>query len=258
MSSDNHVVDGHHQWLDRLQNAPDEPMPTLRIHAPARDILSQVHEFPSAGMEKAADVPGRTIASAQSGDTPAVTDARNFVADQRAAGKTPTLRDVIKGRDLTAAEGQRVLNDHAAAEAADAAAPATPSAVPSAPIERQPVTQAGKDAQLVLSRLAALEQKRGMLDGAQRDARRRLEVVLARDRNEQVLGPDAPPTTEAGRRAQQRLDTLAPDLGKMNAGQMVEVHGLRMAVENDRTAQRKSHRGTAGRSTGTGGNVTHG
>ena len=57
-SSDGHVIDGHHQWLDRLANTPGETMPTLKINAPARDILSQIHEFPSAGMEKAPDIAG--------------------------------------------------------------------------------------------------------------------------------------------------------------------------------------------------------
>lgn len=55
ISSDNRVIDGHHQWLAQLRDHPGKPMPALRIDAPAADILKQIHEFPSAGMEKAVD-----------------------------------------------------------------------------------------------------------------------------------------------------------------------------------------------------------
>ncbi len=50
-SQDGHVIDGHHQWVQALQDAPDKPIPGVRINAPARDILSRIHEFPSAGMD---------------------------------------------------------------------------------------------------------------------------------------------------------------------------------------------------------------
>jgi hypothetical protein len=56
VSNDGYVIDGHHQWLDRLQNDPHEFMPVLKIDAPAAEILKQIHEFPSAGMEKAPDI----------------------------------------------------------------------------------------------------------------------------------------------------------------------------------------------------------
>ena len=56
ISSDDRVIDGHHQWMARLANHPNEPMPVVRLDAPARDILSQIHEFPSAGMESAPDI----------------------------------------------------------------------------------------------------------------------------------------------------------------------------------------------------------
>ena len=60
-SSDDRVIDGHHQWMARLANHPNEPMPVVRLDAPAKEILSQIHEFPSAGMEKAPDIEGDTV-----------------------------------------------------------------------------------------------------------------------------------------------------------------------------------------------------
>lgn len=57
VSSDGHVIDGHHQWMDRLANEPGSTIPVLKIAAPAKDILSVIHEFPSAGMEKPVDLP---------------------------------------------------------------------------------------------------------------------------------------------------------------------------------------------------------
>ena len=102
------------------------------------------------------------------------------------------------------------------------------------------MTPAGKDAQRTLARLTDLRTKNGELTGAQRDAQRTAELNLARDLNRQVLGGDAPPTTEAGQRAQKRLADLAPHLADMNPGQRVEVHGHRMTLENDRTAQRQA------------------
>jgi len=46
ISSDNHVLDGHHQWLAQLGS--DEPVKAIRLHAPIRELIDQVREFPSA------------------------------------------------------------------------------------------------------------------------------------------------------------------------------------------------------------------
>ena len=51
ISGDDHVIDGHHEWLKNAEDAPEKPIPVIRAHAPARDILDQIHEFPSAGMD---------------------------------------------------------------------------------------------------------------------------------------------------------------------------------------------------------------
>lgn len=46
ISSDNHVVDGHHQWLAKLDNG--ENIKAIRLNAPIKTILDDVREFPSS------------------------------------------------------------------------------------------------------------------------------------------------------------------------------------------------------------------
>lgn len=55
ISSDNHVVDGHHQWLAKMANG--EPIPVIRLNAPIRELLPLVREFPSAENARGATVP---------------------------------------------------------------------------------------------------------------------------------------------------------------------------------------------------------
>ena len=47
VSSDNYVVDGHHQWVAALHDRPGEPMKVIRIDAPIKELLPIVHDFPS-------------------------------------------------------------------------------------------------------------------------------------------------------------------------------------------------------------------
>lgn len=46
ISSDNHVLDGHHQWLDKVDG--DQPVKVIRLDAPIKQLLDEVREFPSA------------------------------------------------------------------------------------------------------------------------------------------------------------------------------------------------------------------
>lgn len=46
VSSDGHVLDGHHQWLAKLDAG--EPVKAIRLNAPMQDLLPVVREFPSA------------------------------------------------------------------------------------------------------------------------------------------------------------------------------------------------------------------
>jgi len=58
VSSDNHVLDGHHQWMAKLEAG--EPVKVIRLDAPIKQLLEAVREFPSA--EQAA---GTTAAAPQ-------------------------------------------------------------------------------------------------------------------------------------------------------------------------------------------------
>lgn len=49
VSSDNFILDGHHQWMSRLEN--DEPIDVIRLNAPIADLIKTVKEFPSATTE---------------------------------------------------------------------------------------------------------------------------------------------------------------------------------------------------------------
>ncbi len=47
VSSDGHVVDGHHQWMAKLTDEPAKPMRVIRLSAPIREVLTNFKEFPS-------------------------------------------------------------------------------------------------------------------------------------------------------------------------------------------------------------------
>jgi len=53
VSSDGHVLDGHHQWLSSLHDAPDAPIPAIQLNAPIHQLLIETARFPSSGVDKA-------------------------------------------------------------------------------------------------------------------------------------------------------------------------------------------------------------
>lgn len=46
ISSDGHIVDGHHQWMASLDD--DTPMAVIKLNAPIDKVLAEMKEFPSA------------------------------------------------------------------------------------------------------------------------------------------------------------------------------------------------------------------
>lgn len=52
VSADGHVLDGHHQWLSRLEAG--EPVKVIRLDAPIKQLLETVKEFPSAELARGA------------------------------------------------------------------------------------------------------------------------------------------------------------------------------------------------------------
>jgi hypothetical protein len=54
VSSDNHVADGHHQWLSPVAaEEPDRLIPIIRLHAPIRQLLIEMARFPSSDVDDA-------------------------------------------------------------------------------------------------------------------------------------------------------------------------------------------------------------
>jgi hypothetical protein len=52
ISADNHVADGHHQWLADLHDAPTKPVPVIRLDAPIQQLLLEMARFPSSGVDE--------------------------------------------------------------------------------------------------------------------------------------------------------------------------------------------------------------
>lgn len=60
VSSDSHVLDGHHQWLAKLERG--EPIKAIRLDAPIAELLPLVKEFPSSTQAEGATA-GRLLYS---------------------------------------------------------------------------------------------------------------------------------------------------------------------------------------------------
>jgi hypothetical protein len=59
VSSDGHVLDGHHQWLASL--AKDEPLRVIRFDAPISVLIEQARAFPSAEQAPSAEQPAQQV-----------------------------------------------------------------------------------------------------------------------------------------------------------------------------------------------------
>jgi len=53
ISSDNHVLDGHHQWMAARDNAED--VKVIRLDAPIKQLVDLAHEFPSSTTDAASE-----------------------------------------------------------------------------------------------------------------------------------------------------------------------------------------------------------
>lgn len=58
VSSDGYVLDGHHQWMSKVDG--NHPVRVARLGAPITELLAAMKDFPSAGMTKAAEPIART------------------------------------------------------------------------------------------------------------------------------------------------------------------------------------------------------
>ncbi|MES2415078.1 MAG: PLxRFG domain-containing protein [Pseudomonadota bacterium] len=93
ISSDNHVLDGHHQWLNKLDSK--QPVKVIRLNAPIDQLMETVKEFPSAetsaGATAKTDTPAAPVGEAKP-DT-AVADG---APGADAAGSADNAQDSLK------------------------------------------------------------------------------------------------------------------------------------------------------------------
>jgi hypothetical protein len=76
ISSDNHVVDGHHQWLAKMNNG--ENIEAIRLNAPISQLLNDVKQFPSIEKSNGAKINENTTStnSTESTVTPNVNESQ--------------------------------------------------------------------------------------------------------------------------------------------------------------------------------------
>jgi len=147
VSSDDHVLDGHHQWLAAMQETPGEPMDVIRLDAPIRELLEAVAQFPSAGME-AAPAPAGVVSADGQQDFLAGAQDEPF----NLAAESEAQRLAREARELAGANAARAREVDAARKAAEQATPELPlSDTPS--IQSQPVISplTNEERQAVLS-----------------------------------------------------------------------------------------------------------
>lgn len=107
VSSDNYVVDGHHQWMAKLTDQPQDWMRVIKLDAPIADLLETVKEFPSAKAAAGATAPNR----------PEIPDSSISQPGESAAGSKPTFAntrtDLLAKIDAAMAEAPAVADRNA-------------------------------------------------------------------------------------------------------------------------------------------------
>lgn len=91
ISSDGHVVDGHHQWLAGLDDL-ESPMPVIRLNAPIDKVLAEMKEFPSAEAAKGATPKAATAEPTVSAATPRLSDRAIAALEKAKIGKPGMVR----------------------------------------------------------------------------------------------------------------------------------------------------------------------
>lgn len=102
VSEDDHVLDGHHQWVAKYEDG--EPVKVIRLKAPIRELLNVVAEFPSAEQAAGSD----TLATADPAN--AIQDGGQPAAEQ--SDETPQITEAearkrLEWRDLGQSDGTK-------------------------------------------------------------------------------------------------------------------------------------------------------
>ncbi|MDA0424924.1 hypothetical protein, partial [Stutzerimonas frequens] len=119
ISSDGHVVDGHHQWMAKRERG--EPVKAIQLQAPIRELLPMVSEFPSSARDEGAVTTPDTPATTQ-GAAPELrmkSDGSPFASEIAAKRSTPYKQNIEYAEVVPVDGGFAVLVDTQAQDEAD-------------------------------------------------------------------------------------------------------------------------------------------
>ncbi|MGH8445307.1 MAG: hypothetical protein ACREVL_08565, partial [Solimonas sp.] len=86
VSSDGYVLDGHHQWLAKLE--AKQPIKAIRLDAPIKDLLPAVKEFPSAASDTSSAPAGAPASATEQPVAKAATEGGAAATGADQAGTT--------------------------------------------------------------------------------------------------------------------------------------------------------------------------
>lgn len=111
VSNDNHVLDGHHQWLASMGES--EPVKVIRLDAPIDELIQQVKAFPSAETAASA-APGTAAMIQQRAEPPPAPQPQPAPAPQPqpAVVREPEHASSDDGADIPLAFYKRVKVPH--------------------------------------------------------------------------------------------------------------------------------------------------
>lgn len=127
ISSDDYVLDGHHQWLSALADAPDEPYPAIRFNAPINQLLVEAARFPSSGVDESSKdtVQKPAAPSPAAPSAPAPVDLSEFTIKPDEAESAPDLSEFNQRQDAPkpapSVMEQKIQDAHARIDQARAA-----------------------------------------------------------------------------------------------------------------------------------------
>lgn len=102
VSADNHILDGHHQWMAARDKGED--VRAIRLNAPIRDLIGLAHDFPSSTKAGGAAGPAESTGT-RGRATDAAEDLRSMAQDAGWAerGGAPRLDEDASAYDFEAA-----------------------------------------------------------------------------------------------------------------------------------------------------------
>lgn len=156
ISSDGHVVDGHHQWLAARDK--DEDVRAIQLNAPIREVLQAAHEFPSSETAAGATPQQNTAGPQDGGVAPAIKAPKAGGPEATATDSAGSAAGAVTSQQPARVEDTGTGKSVAVIGASEAELAAITAAVPKA------MGMKRKDGALVYSKKYA-DKIRAALDG---------------------------------------------------------------------------------------------